>query len=136
MDVQVTSRRKLLFACLLLLVVFSSVLLNLPSLYFEPLDTWVRLGIPTTLLVGLIGSVWANRVFRVVGWVGIVAFSLVTFTAIRPGEDYTLGGPGSPPGPAPHLISDELANRRSLLLGGTAVALIACYVWAGRSERQ
>lgn len=134
MDVQVISRRKPQLGCLLLIIVFSSVLLNLPTLYFEPLDTWVCVGVPMALLVGFIGSVWKTKVFRVVGWVGVFIFLLVTLTGVRPGEDYTLGGPGSPPGPAPHLISDELAHRRWLLFGGTAAALIACYVWAGRSE--
>src|SRR5581483_6045680 len=102
MDVQPPRRRVLQLGSLLLIVVFCSVLLNLPSLYFEPLAIWVLLGVPVALVAGFIGSVWNSKLLRVIGWAGIFVFSLAVLTGSVPGEDYTLGGPGSPPGPVPH----------------------------------
>lgn len=68
------------------------------------------------------------------GWVAIALCSLFLLTGILPGEDYTLGGPGSPPGPAPHFVSGWLVLSRLVVFLGIVVALIVCFRSLGQLQ--
>jgi hypothetical protein len=120
--------------CLFVLILWSIVLLNYSPLYFEDQANWVRFGLPILMLAGLLGSIYSWRALRIAGWVSVCLFALVELGAVIPGEDYTLGGPGSPSGPAPHIIPNGILFRRLLLLGGSALSLIICFYLAGRSN--
>ncbi len=131
-----TRVRKLRTWALLLIIVGDSELLNLPSLYYEPFAAWVLVGVPVALLIGFSGSVLGNRLLRIVGWVAVCLFTFAEIVSTIPGEEYTLGGPGSPPGPVPHLLPNDLILRRFVLFSGSAMMLILCYWWAGRSRHE
>lgn len=134
MDVA-TGTQRLRSWILLLVIVGDAALLNARSLYFEPFPSWVLIGIPAALLLGLAGTVWANRPLRLVGWLGVWSLTVAVVIATIPGEEYTMSGsPESPPVLLLDLLPSAMLLRRFLLFAGSALALIVCYRWAARPE--
>ncbi len=121
---------------LLLAVIGASILLNLSYLYDEPFDGWVSVGLPVALSLGFVGSAWNYRWLRLIGWISVAVFVLVELISVVPGEEYTLRGPGSPPGPTPHLLPHNIIVLRTLLFVGGAILLALCYWWAGQPSRR
>ncbi len=128
--------RKLRLGALFAVILGDSILLNLSYLYDDPFSGWVLIGIPAALLLGFAGSIWRHRLLRVVGWLAVWLFVFAEIVSTVPGEEYTLGGPRSPPGSVPHLLPKDVLLGRFLLFAASAIALILCYWWAGRPERQ
>ena len=126
----------MLLGLLLVLMALATCLLNVPSLFFEPLAYWVRILVPVLLAIGFAGTLRGASLVRSAGWVGVLLFSLVMLTAVMPGEDYTLGGLGSPPGIPPHIPSHALVVTRILAFLSVIVGLAACYGLVGRSFRK
>jgi hypothetical protein len=114
----------------------ATCLLNVPSLFFEPLAYWVRILVPVLFAIGFVGTFRGSKLIRSAGWIGVLLFSLVMLTAVLPGEDYTLGGPGAPPGPPPHLPSHTLVVTRFLAFLAVVVGLMACYGLTGRNPQK
>ncbi len=135
MDAKSRSRRFRL-AVLLLVIIGDSILLNVSTLYYEPFAYWILVGIPAGLLCGFWGSVRRVKFLRAVGWLAVCLFTLFEVASTSPGEEYTLGGPGSPPGPVPHLLPHELLRQRLLLFSVSSLVLIVCYWMAGKAEER
>jgi len=129
------AKNKLSRLCLFAVICWCSFLLNYSTVYYEPLASWVRYGVPVFMLAGLLGSIVPSRILRIGGWISVCLFLLIEIGEVIPGEDYTLGGPGSPPGPAPHFIPTDVLIRRLLLLGGSALMLLVSYYLALRSNK-
>jgi hypothetical protein len=135
MDVE-NETSKFRLGALFLAVLGASILLNLSYLYDEPFDGWVSVGLPVALSLGFVGSAWNYRLLRLIGWISVAVFMLVELISIVPGEEYTLGGPGSPPGPTPHLLPHNIIVLRTFLFVGGAILLALCYWWAGQPRRR
>jgi hypothetical protein len=125
--VEINNQRKWLLGVLLVLIAGVTCLLNLQSMFFEPVGPWVRIAIPILLSVGFVGSVLGNKSLRLVGWVAIALCALFLLTGAAPGEDYTLGGPDSPAGPSPHFVSGWLVLCRVAVFLALVVSLIVCF---------
>jgi hypothetical protein len=128
----VVGKNKLMRIGLAVAICWCIFLLNYSPLYYEPLAPWMSYGVPLLMLAGLLGSIYASKALRIVGWISVCLFALIEVGAVIPGEDYTLGGPNSPPGLPPHIIPNSILFRRLLLLGGSALLLIIFFYLAGR----
>jgi hypothetical protein len=88
--------RTLWIASLLCSSLLASLFLNLPQLFFEPLYVWARVGVPSLLICGFVGSMLSSKVLRFAGWVGVFCFLVIAVAISVPGEDYVLGTPQNP----------------------------------------
>jgi hypothetical protein len=87
--------------------------LNLPFLWFGPLNN-VYVGIVTGLLiVGVIGSARNHRYLYWCGIIGVVLIMLALIATVIPGEDYVLTGT---PGGAPNLPTGRFMLARLTLI--------------------
>jgi len=127
-------KNRIVRLCLFLVICWCIFLLSYSPLYYEPLPAWVSYGVPILMIAGLLGSIFPSRALRITGWISVCLFALTEIGAVIPGEDYTLGGPESPPGPPPHIIPNNVLIRRLLLLGGSALVLAISYYLARRSN--
>jgi hypothetical protein len=117
------------------LMALATCLLNVPSLFFEPLAYWVRILVAILFAIGFVGTLRGSSPVRSAGWIGLLLFGVVMLTAVLPGEDYTLGGPGAPLGTPPHLPSHTLVVARLLAFLAVVVGLMVCYGLAGRNSQ-
>jgi len=117
------NRNNLIRLWLFFVICWCVTLLNYPPLYYDPQPAWVSYGIPVLMLAGLLNTIFPSRALRVTGWISVCLFTLAEVGAVIPGEDYTLGGPGSPSGPSPHIIPNNVLISRLALLGGSALVL-------------
>jgi hypothetical protein len=101
-------------------------------LYDRPLSLEIRIICPLLFFIGLAGSLFGSRLFRIFGWLGIPFYLLYAIAMILPGEEYMFGGPGGPPLSAPHLPSVLETSLRFVLLMTLIAVLIASYIKVGR----
>ena len=76
----------------LLVLLAATLLLNLDSLHYTPLYLWPQVLPPVLMIVGVAGSIFGLRSLRLVGWAGIVLFSIIAFATSFPSEDARLLG--------------------------------------------
>jgi hypothetical protein len=127
-------QHQLLLYCTLVLMLIAACLVNISSLFFEPLAYWVRILVPVLLTIGIAGTLRRSKLSRTAGWIGILLFALVMLTNVMPGEDYTLGGPGMPPHDVPpHLVSHQLVVCRYFAFLTVIASLGASYALLGKS---
>jgi hypothetical protein len=127
-----TKGRRSLLIGFCLLIVSVSVILNVPSLFFEPVHLWFRVALPTVLCLGFVGSIWRVNFLRIVGWIGVAWFTLLVIGTTFPGDDYLSGGPEGPSLTAPRFVSERYIEWRFLLLMVLAVVLAILFQRLGK----
>src|SRR5438128_904426 len=114
--------RRTRLRCVLLLLTIAAVCeLNIPCFFWQPLPTWLKIGVPLLLAAGLINSVRTHWSLRVAGWIGVILFSLTILLIIGLSDDYIMQG--TPDG-LPNVPSAGAFIWRILLFLLTCVGLM------------
>jgi len=109
---------------LLILTIAAVRELNVPGFFWEPLPTWLKIGVPLLLAAGHIKSVRTHWSLRVAGWIGVILFSLTILLIIGLSDDYIMKGR---PDGLPNVPSAGAFIWRILLFLVTCVGLMMVY---------
>lgn len=71
----------------------AALFLNIDAIHYHPVTAWAKTVPVILILAGAVGSVKKIPVLRLVGWLGIAMFALISVGISFPTEDYRLGGP-------------------------------------------
>jgi hypothetical protein len=104
-----------------------AVILSLPILHFEQFYWWPKIVDPALILLGFLGSTQRSKIFRVVGWSGILLFAMHGCTLIMPGEDYMSGGSDGPGPMTPRLVGPGEIGARLAIIVALVSALVLCF---------
>lgn len=113
----------------------ASVVLNIPSLHFEPLLLWVRALCPALLAIGIWASLRGFKSLRTLGWFGVFLFIICAVGMVFPGEDYMSGGPDAPPFATPRMATAHEIVLRLILFMTLIATLVFCYFRIGRLRK-
>lgn len=98
----ISSKRLLEFVAVSVISIFY---LNINDLHYLPLAIWAKLLPSMLLMAGVVAVIFQINILRIVGWLGILLFLIVSLAVSFPSEDYVLGGPHAGPESGPRDVS-------------------------------
>ena len=105
--------------------------MNIPGFFWEPFALWLRIAIPVLLSVGFVGTLGGSGVLRVVGWIGILAFTVLVTCLTFLSDDYI--AEGTPEG-LPNVPHAGAFAWRILLFLASTILLIVCFKRMARAS--
>jgi hypothetical protein len=80
-----------LLAAFVIMIVLATLAINITALHYVDIVLWPRFVVPGLLLTGLAGVMFRLGHLRVIGWIGIALYLLITMGLAFPSDEYIYG---------------------------------------------